>query len=588
MSRGQPSTACERERHIYGERRSTWPTAADKKSLGKQLTRGGVILAALLMAAMFTQTQDAFASPSKTALGSAPYYFGDLVTMPEHAQYESSHGVKVAMLELGWNAYEPRDGQFDSNYAASVKAKLKALQGAGMRVTLVMGLHNPPSWVYNYPNARYVDQNGALAGRGCSSTNEVNLIFNQVLRQKVEGYFDQINRDLGLQNFWAIRLTSGGDCEMSFPQGGSYWAFDANAQNGPDMPPSMARNPFPGWKPGQKTYNGQPFSTSQVGQWANWYVKALDNVADWQINTFDSLGFQGYYQTLTPGSGSRPSAYASDINNYLPNSITGVGAVWQTFYEFLPSKQRVVAYVSSMADNSGGNDSCQSSDDNVALTDPAANSWSATRWVSRIADQYHLLKSGENPGYDFPGYTDTSSAGLMANTLRQMQSCGFQGMYWAHDDRLWDGTLPISLYASYIANANGGTNTMPPMPAISSGATTQTTQPPSSASGGSAGGMSGSTPALTPTAGGVSATPASGPLPTGTPLAVSQGAGNTTNGQSPSKANASGLSQATSLTDDAAGLLSKAGLPAGVITLLSTAAALVKKVGLGHILRRWI
>jgi hypothetical protein len=383
------------------------------------------------------------------------YYFADLVTMPEHAQYESSHGVKVAMLELGWDAYEPAEGRFNARYAAAAKAKLETFLFAGMKVTLGLGLHHPPPWVFDYPNSQFVNQNGIRAG-------EVNLVFNQALREQADAYFERINLDLGLENFWAIRLTSGGDGEVLYPQGGAYWAFDANAQNGPDMPPSMARNPFPGWKPGDRS-----ISATQVGRWADWYIKALDDTVNWQMSAFNGLGFQGYYQVLTPGIGALPSAYASDINNYLPTSITGVGAVWQTFYAFLPSKQRVVAYVSSMADNSGGNDSCQPSDDKIPLTSPIITGWSATRWISRIADQYHLPKSGENPGYRISNsfdryYTDTSSAGLMANTLRQMQSCGFQGMYWAHDDRLWDGTLPFSLYASYIARLHGGIT--PPFP----------------------------------------------------------------------------------------------------------------------------
>lgn len=421
-----------------------------------------VILTILLLAGVYART------PPR-------YYFGDLATLPEHAQYEASHGVKVATLELSWDMYEPQDGRFDGVYVASLKSRLNILLRAGMRVTLALGLSYSPSWIFNYPNSRFVNENGTLAGQGCSSTNEVNLIFNQVLRQKAEAYFDRIISDLGVRNFWAIRLTSGGDCEMVYPnvhvheQRGSYWAFDANAQNGPDMPPSMARNPFPGWKPGQRTYHGRPFTTSQVKQWADWYVTALDNVANWQVNKFNSLGFYGYYQTITPGSGERPDAYASDIDNYLPNSMIGFGGAWDKFYQFLPNKQRVVAYVSSMADGSGNNDSCQSTDDSVALTDPAADSWSATRWISRIADQYHLPKAGENPGYsDVPNryYADMSSTGLMANSIRQMQSCGFQGLYWAHDDRLWDGTLPFSLYASYIAQINGGGVAPPSFPNV--------------------------------------------------------------------------------------------------------------------------
>ena len=389
------------------------------------------------------------------------YYFGTLMTDVPHAEEESNAGVKNAMIEIFWDRYETADGQFNTTYANQVKNDFNALRAAGMQVTLATSLHTPPAWVFTYPNSRFVNQSGATAG-------EVNLIFNQVLRQKAERYFDRIHQDLGIQNFWAIRLTSGGDAELLYPGGGSYWAYDVNAQNGANMPPSMPRNPYPGWKPGQQTYNGQAFTTSQVGQWADWYVRALANTVDWQRGKFDSLGFRGYYQILTPGSGSRPSYYQNDINNYLPNGITGVGAVWHKLYEYIP-RQRTVAYVSSMADHSGSDDSCQTTDRSVPLTSTTANSWSATRWVSRIADEYGLIKNGENVGYNAPPeynsfYVDTSPNGMMATSFRQMKSCGFQGMYWAHSFRLWDGTVPFSNYAGHISQTNNGANPTPPMP----------------------------------------------------------------------------------------------------------------------------
>jgi hypothetical protein len=84
------------------------------------------------------------------------------------------------------------------------------------------------------------------------------------------------------------------------------------------------------------------------------------------------------------------------------------------------------------------------------------DSWSATRWISRIAAANKLATGGENPGYGIPAslnahYTDMSSSGMMADALRQARTCGFKVYYWAHDVRLWDGTLPFSFYASSIS-----------------------------------------------------------------------------------------------------------------------------------------
>ena len=40
---------------------------------------------------------------------------------------------------------------------------------------------------------------------------------------------------------------------------------------------------------------------------------------------------------------------------------------------------------------------------------------------------------------------------MMAAALRQARAAGFKVFYWAHDLRLWDGTLPFSFYASSIS-----------------------------------------------------------------------------------------------------------------------------------------
>jgi hypothetical protein len=239
-----------------------------------------------------------------------------------------------------------------------------------------------------------------------------------------------------------------------------YAAFDQNAQKGPDLPPSMPPNPHPGWRPGDRS-----LTTDQVAQWADWYIGALANVVDWQTASFDALGFRGYYQVVTPGSGVRPDDFRNAVRDYLPDGLVGVGAVWDRFYRFLRNRQRVMAYVSSMADGSGNNDTCEAGDRFVALDNPVADNWSATRWISRIADEYGLSKGGENPGWgDAPHdfYRDTFGAGLLSAALRQMLGCQFSVFYWAHDQQLWDGTVPFSAYAQYISRITSGRSTPPP------------------------------------------------------------------------------------------------------------------------------
>jgi hypothetical protein len=88
------------------------------------------------------------------------------------------------------------------------------------------------------------------------------------------------------------------------------------------------------------------------------------------------------------------------------------------------------------------------------------DSWSATRWISRIAAQDGLPVAGENAGYSMPvsldfQYTNIGSTGMMADAVRQAISCKFQVFYWAHDINLWNGTIPYALYVGFIALAAG-------------------------------------------------------------------------------------------------------------------------------------
>jgi hypothetical protein len=372
--------------------------------------------------------------------------FGTLDTQPGTVAAEAgSSDVSVAMFEFDWASFEPSPGGFSSSYLATMESYLQAYQAAGMKVTLGLGLEDPPSWVLSLRDATYVNQFGG-------QSNEANFVFSAAVRQAAAGYLDQIAADIPLSNFWGIRLTSGGDAEMLYPGGGAYWAFDNAALTGNGLAAGMSPNPDPNWTPGTPG-----LSQGQIDAWLNWYIGGLDNVTNWQMQTLSGLGFNGYYETVTPGSGTRPDGLALDEQFNLPDDgTTGSGAVWDRYYAMLPDKANVIAYISSVADNSGDNDDCQSSDTSLPLNSPVMDSWSATRWISAIAHHNGVAVGGENPGYGMPAmfdfdYRDTSATGMMADALSQVQSCGFLVFYWAHDVHLWDGTLPFSSYANAIA-----------------------------------------------------------------------------------------------------------------------------------------
>ena len=379
---------------------------------------------------------------------SAPRYaFGTLQSMEGHAREEAHAGVSVAMVEWSWAALEPRPGQFDETYGAQMQARVRAMRSAGRRVTLGLGLHDPPDWVSALPDSRMVDQHGR-------QSSAVDLVFNEKLRVLADGYLRKVASLVDLRAVWAVRITAGGTEEVVYPGGGSYWAFSSSAQNGASMPRSMRRNPAPGWRPGEPH-----LPTSQVRAWAEWYIDALGDVALWQMHTLASLRFRGWYQMVTPGVGVSLRQFGHAVMAHLPDGLVGVGAVWPIFYAHLPSRSDIVAYVSSMGDLSGGDGGCRPGDDRVSLNDPVTESWSAARWISRLADARHFKKNGENPGWHNPAslddhYRDPSPRGMMAAAVKQMQSCHFQGMNWAHDQQLWDGTSPFARYAAYVAAAN--------------------------------------------------------------------------------------------------------------------------------------
>ncbi|TKV58682.1 hypothetical protein FDO65_14255 [Nakamurella flava] len=368
---------------------------------------------------------------------------GTLGTTPEKAPTEYSAGVRSAMLEISWRSWEPQDGVFNAAYESYIKSRLAQLRASGMKVSLGLGLHFTPDWVKNMPNGRFVNQNGQVSA-------EANLVFNSKIRSQGWGFLQRVGQVLDLSQVDSIRITSGARSELLYPSGNTYWAFDTNAQNGADLPATIDKNPFPGWKPGTPG-----LTAAQAKQWALWYVDALSDVGQWQMRAMRKVGFTGTFQILTPGVG----VYARKIDvlaaQNLPSSPLGVGALWDRVYADMYSTDRnIAAMVSSMADGSGGNDLCTTSDRSLPLTDMGVTTWGGTRWISRIADEYGIAKVGENPGYSAATaakYTDLSENGYMATAMRQGASCGFSTVYWAHDNKFWDGTIDLSNWAAYAA-----------------------------------------------------------------------------------------------------------------------------------------
>ncbi|WP_306215177.1 hypothetical protein [Actinoplanes sp. RD1] len=358
--------------------------------------------------------------------------FGTLGSLASSAAAESAAGVHGATVELEWSAYEPAPGAFSAAYAATIRERMRAFQAAGQQLTLALGVHHSPAWVRELPGAIAADQYGTrLPG--------IDMVFSRAVRDAAAAYFARVGADLGLHNFAYVRLTSGGNAEMLYNTRGSYAAFSAAAQR---------ESPLPGWRPG-----GREASRAQVRAWADWYVGALAGVTRWQIARFDAFGFTGVYQAITPGSGVRPDAYADAVASFLPDGLLGIGGAWHRYYAALAGTPRLMVYVSSVGDGSGSDDSCTPADRQVPIDSPAAGPWSATRWLSRLADEYGFRKGGENPGYgdtSAAAYADQSDGGLLASAVRQAVDCHFDVFNFAHAEQLVRGPLTLDAYAARI------------------------------------------------------------------------------------------------------------------------------------------
>jgi len=420
-----------------------------------------------------TPTLPSSAAPHTVASPSARprYVFGTLNAHPEHAVRDYAAGIRVVEMVVGWNLYEPQDGVFSDvdqpgSYAYRMKQALRTFQAAGLKVILSVSLHYTPGWVFtDIPDSRYVDQYGVPATRSYP-----NFTFSQALRAKAAAYIARVDRDLGLNNFWAVEIGSGASIETVFPDenndpahNNEYWAYDANAQGlGRDRPATIPPNPFPGWRPSDTWYDGQPFTAAQTSRWLDWYLAALMDGVNWQIRTYRGLGYRGAIDVKLAGWGNRPSEYAAAVANHLDGTgdslqTLGRGAVWDRDIAKIADRRGVVIHVSSLDDSSShldgsvAPDLCEANDSTVALDDPRILRWSSARWIVYNARRFGLPTIGENPDpASAPGY---DPAAMMRDSASIMRSCGMQGLLWAFDSNLYNGPADASIedYGEVIA-----------------------------------------------------------------------------------------------------------------------------------------
>jgi hypothetical protein len=295
------------------------------------------------------------------------------------------------------------------------------MSDAGFVVVLDLGIQYPPEWARTI--RPWVDQYGNIY------SNQVNAVWSNTVRQKIERYIKHVFQDFGTQ-FYGVRLGSGSFVETLYPDNRpgfqfSYWAFDTDA---------MASNPVPNWRPGQPSPNGE------ARTFYNWYLQRLIDTVNWQ-QAVVRQSFSGYLVQLMPGQGLRPRQWdaliASNLTPYDQHIYAAErGAVWDKIIDGMRDRTNVIITCSSVGDASATS----------AYVDEASSDstkWSSAHWVAFNADRYGMPKWAENPGRD--------SVETMQIVFNQLNEYGYDGLFWAFEGDLHSGQYAaLDQYAAMI------------------------------------------------------------------------------------------------------------------------------------------
>ncbi|WP_329275658.1 beta-galactosidase [Streptomyces sp. NBC_00691] len=382
-----------------------------------------------------------------------PYLYGTLQTDPDRAVTEYEHGIRVAHLPIDWSRFEPEPGVYDEDYAREVRDRLEVFHEAGLRVEAGLGLNDPPRWLPDeFPESVYLNQFGER------STDTPNIVFSEPVREHVAEYARAVDRLIGLDGLWAIRVGVNASGEFAYPGPtsedggpGAFWAYDSHAQRS---------TPYPGWRPGERTYHGKPFTPEQVARWYDWYVGKLAGAVNWQLDLYTSLGYEGLLKVLIPGGGFYPSDMRAAVDAGLVGSpsirLVSRGAGFFLTLPLVEHRDSVRIVTTALVDGTGDpvDNGCAPADAKTDLAaapnDALVRDWSSARWVVAVARSAGFTRlTGESAGPQVSPYRP----GVTETAYRQMASCGLEGLMWAFDGNLYDGTPGSSLdeYAETIS-----------------------------------------------------------------------------------------------------------------------------------------
>ena len=359
-------------------------------------------------------------------VGAAPIY-GALQSTTEHIKELHDVGLQLATIEVYWDRYEPKEGQFNAGFIQETKRKMTALRKAGMQLVLDFGMQYPPAWVYELTGGKYQNQYGDLFAPPGAGMNGVNAVFSKAVRERQTRYARRVLSDLGT-DFYAVRLGWGHYGELNYPlhkfngHNNCYWGFDPIAQHGgPNLPAGIKPCPVPGWKPGEPSVDHQ-----NATRFINWYLDSLKNYHDWQISTIRAL-YPGRLAMLYPSWGLRPGGIEGEVMMDLDGSTSpAINGEIQRGFDFARfiggvKHPKLIVYCTWLDANGEDNGTNK-------------QAWSPIHYLASLAqaNTHHLAVWGENTG----GNDYTS----MQRCFEQMKRWKLIGMMWAFEGELFDGS----------------------------------------------------------------------------------------------------------------------------------------------------
>lgn len=351
-------------------------------------------------------------------------------TMP-NLQRHYDAGARMAHVALIWNRVCPTEGAWNQAYLDEKKAEVQKMRQAGYAIMLDFGAQYPPEWIYGQPNSRYRNQYGDAYAGGIGETG-VNVVFNAKLREMLGAYVTGVLADFG-KDVDIVRLGLMRYSEIGYPhpsfkgRKNAYWAYDDIAQGKVEgLPAGVKPCPVPGWTPGRPSADHV-----DARRFAAWYVDALANFHDWQIELV-ARQYEGRMAMLYPSWGIREgqleSAVLNDLNGTTSAERNGEIQRAFAFKRFIEGIQNPRVMVCGTWIDSRP----EWSDDDA----PNPKNPCPIGHLSSLAAA-HPLKlrvMGENTG--------GGGMAAMQLTFQRARRYGLDGVMWAFERDLHDGKPP--------------------------------------------------------------------------------------------------------------------------------------------------